>query len=43
MTSIFIKILIKLLQGCDNMLKVFKKMFDNEYKELKRFNAIAEK
>ena len=25
------------------MLKIFKKMFDNEYKELKRFNAIAEK
>ena len=23
------------------MLKVFKKMFDNEYKELKKFNAIA--
>ena len=25
------------------MISVFKKMFDNEYKELKRFNAIAEK
>ena len=25
------------------MISIFKKMFDNEYKELKRFNAIAEK
>ena len=25
------------------MIKIFKKLFDNEYKELKRFNAIAEK
>ena len=25
------------------MISVFKKMFDNEYKELKKFNAIAEK
>ena len=25
------------------MASIFKKLFDNEYKELKRFNAIAEK
>ena len=25
------------------MLKIFKKMFDNEYKELNRFKTIADK
>ena len=25
------------------MIKIFKKLFDTEYKELKRFNAIATK